>query len=152
MFTAEMTLGTQENGTIVYRQAIADRRNYTCDYTVKSIPAAELDSLDNLPFYAWPGGYEMAYYVTSDNLTDGPYCASCAHQMARSGNYYDMAAEESGGILAEITDSWDCPDNCANCHCEIGPSMHCGPRLDNDDCAHCGRFITEGQETALQAS
>lgn len=75
---------------------------------------------DELPYYAWPGGYDLGYLVADDpdflNRYDGTLCAKCA-------NDHDFGHTVVAAFVIEEPST----ETCDNCGCFLD-----NPRNDPD--------------------
>lgn len=76
------------------------------------------ESDGRLPAYAWPGGYDIAYYVEDDAMI----CASCAN--GDNGSAAEIGSDDpQWSIVAwDVTNAWDEPETCEHCGAVVGPA------------------------------
>lgn len=65
-----------------------------------------------LEAYAWPGGYEIAYYAEDH----GMLCAFCANDNR------DADDPQWNIVTYDVTSSWDDPEACDHCARTVGPA------------------------------
>ena len=73
-----------------------------------------------LEAYAWPGGYDIAYYVQEGAMI----CAFCANDARDRGfdRFDDGTGNADWSVTAfDVTDSWDASEPCDHCGRELGP-------------------------------
>lgn len=87
-----------------------------------SITKVARDDEDQLPAFAWPGGYPLTYFTTDGEVL----CASCATVELDELCEGDTPRDETLGLLAWWQVHWEGPDEtCANCYRSL-PSAYGG--------------------------
>ncbi len=66
-----------------------------------------------LEAYAWPGGYDIAYYAEDNGLL----CAICANENRNADD------PQWNIVTYDVTDMWDTPETCEHCTRSLGPEV-----------------------------
>jgi hypothetical protein len=114
--------------------------------------ADEVIEQDIFPFYAFPGGYTIAYYPHDEHgsLTGDVLCAKCAREEYRenpeAGAAYGEIAEESQhstGLMCDQCNEWIITPHCVDCADDLGDVQEKGRTVFHDEageylvCSHC---------------